>query len=76
MVQFPVRADTYNVIMEFIILDVPSPYNVVLGRSGIHMMRAVSSTHHQLLKYPMPSGTANIRGDQTMARTVVTVDKK
>jgi len=40
------------------------------------MMRAVPSTHHHLLKYPTPSGMANIRGDQTMARTVAAVARK
>jgi len=33
----------------------------------INMMRAVPSTHYQLLKYPTPSGMANIRSDQAMA---------
>jgi len=76
MVEFPVRADSLNVIMEFNILDVPSPYNASLGRPWIHMMRAVSFTYHQLLKYPTPFGTANIKGDQAMARTVVAVVQK
>jgi len=35
------------------------------------MMRAVPSTHHQLLKYP-----TGIIGDQAMARTVAAVDRK
>jgi len=36
-------------------------------------MRVVPSTHHQLLKYPTPSGMTNIRGDQAMARTVAAI---
>jgi len=36
-------------------------------------MRAVPSTHHQLLKYPTPAGMTGIRGDQAMARMVAAV---
>jgi len=75
-VEFSVRADSSNVVTEFSILDVPSHYNATLGRPWIHMMRAVSSTHHQLLKYPTPSRMANIRGDQAMTGTVAIVAQK
>ena len=73
MVWFPVCADPYNIVTEFSILDVPSPYNTILGRPWIHMIRVVPSTHHQLLKYSTPFGKANIGGDQTMVRTAAAV---
>jgi len=76
MVEFPVRADPFNVVTEFSILDVLSPYNIILERPLIYIMRAMPSTHHQLLKYPKLSGMTNIRGDQVMARTVATVAQK
>ena len=75
-VEFPVRTNSFNVVTESRVLNIKSPYNVILGRPWIHMMRVVMSTHHQLLKYPTPSGMANIRGDQVMARTVVVVAQK
>ena len=75
-VQFSVHVDPYNVVTKFSILDVASRYNAILRRPCIHMMRAVSSTHHELQKYPKSSGMANIRGDQTMARTIVAVAQK
>jgi len=73
-VEFPVRAIPFNIVTEFCVLEVQFSY-AILGRPWIHMMRAVQSTHHQLLKYPIlkyptPSGTTNIRGDQAMARMV------
>ena len=73
MVEFPIHTEQFNVVTEFCILDVQSLYNAILGRSWIHMMRGISSTHHQLLKYPTPSGMDNKRGDQVMARTVAAV---
>jgi len=75
-IEFPVRADPFNILTEFCILDIPSPYNAIRGRSWIYMMRAVSSTHHQLLKYPTPFEMANIRGEQAMSRTIAGVALK
>ena len=69
-VEFPFRADPYNVVTKFCVLDIESLYNAILGRSWIHIMRAVPSIHHQLLKYPTPSGIANIRSDQVMTRII------
>jgi len=40
------------------------------------MMRAVPSTHHQLLKYLTPIRMADIRGDQAMAQTIAAVAQK
>ena len=45
-ISLPVRADPYNVITEFYVMDIPSPHNAILGRSWIHMMQAVPSTLH------------------------------
>jgi len=54
MAVFPVCTNPFNVITEFSFLDAPSPYNASLGRLWIHMMKAVQSIYHQLLKYPTP----------------------
>ena len=49
------------------------PYNAILRTLWIQMMRAIPSTHHQLLKYPTPFEMANIRGNQVMARMVAAI---
>jgi len=49
-VALPVRADPYNVITEFYVVDVESPHNVILGRLWLHMMKVVLSTYHQLVR--------------------------
>ncbi|XP_070032806.1 uncharacterized protein [Nicotiana tomentosiformis] len=39
-------------------------YNIILGRPWLHEMKVVPSTYHQLLKFSMPEGINQIRGDQ------------
>jgi len=75
-VEFPIRVNPYNIITEFCILDVESPYNTILRRPWIHIIRAIPSIHHQLLKYPTLLGMACIRGDQATTRTLVTIARK
>ncbi|XXG81436.1 hypothetical protein AAC387_Pa09g2071 [Persea americana] len=59
--------------VDFLVVDVPSPYNVIMGRTWLHSMEAVPSTRHQKLKFPLEnrSGRAEVitvKGDQHMAR--------
>ena len=46
------RAYPYNVIMEFYVIDMESPLNLILRRPWIHMTKVVLSSYHQLLRYP------------------------
>ena len=39
--------------VDFLVVDVPSPYNVIMGRTWLHSMEAVPSTRHQKLKFPL-----------------------
>jgi len=39
-------------------------------------MKLVLSTYQQLVRYSTSTGTANIRGDQAMSRTISVVTRK
>jgi len=45
-ISLPVRADPYNVITEFYVVDVESPHNAILGRLWLHMIKVIPSTYH------------------------------
>ena len=45
-ITLPVYAVGVNLHITFVVLDSPSTYNVILGRSWIHEMRDVPSTFH------------------------------
>jgi len=53
-----------------------SSHNAILEKSWLHMMKAVPPTYHQLMQYPTPIGTADIRGDHAMSRTISSIARK
>jgi len=75
-ISLPVRADPYNVITEFYLVDVESLHNTTLRRPWLYMMKFVPSTYHQLVWYPTPTGTTDIRGDEAAAKTISVVAQK
>ena len=58
---------------DFLVVDVPSPYNVIMGRTSLHNMEVVPSTRHQKLKFPLENENdrvevITVRGDQHMVK--------
>ena len=68
----PVTAGTAprssTTMVNFLVLDCPSAYNIILGRPALNALRAVPSTYHLLLRFPTSNGVGEIRGDQVSAR--------
>ena len=60
-----------NLQTEFIVIQAPSPYNAIMGRSWLHRMRAIPSTLHQKLRFPTKDGVMEINGDQVAAKQCV-----
>ena len=50
--------------VEFLGVRLPSPYNLIKGRSWFHTLQAIPSTYHQLLRFPTKHGSEQIRGSQ------------
>ena len=57
-----------EVIVTFIVVRSFSPYTTILGRPWIHAMKAVPSTLHVKVKFPIEYGVAVVRGNQRVAR--------
>ncbi|XP_052204114.1 uncharacterized protein LOC127809395 [Diospyros lotus] len=57
-----------QVTLDFLVADVPSAYNMILGRFGLSALRAVPSTYHMVLKFPTLGGIGKVRGVQRQAR--------
>ena len=52
--------------IDFHVLDVPATFNLLLGRPWLHQVKAVSSTLHQMLKYPHGKGVAIVFGNSSI----------
>ena len=54
--------------MDFIVVDLYSPYTAIVAKSWLHALGAVSSTLHQKVKYPSEGLVKEILGNQSVAR--------
>ncbi|KAM1159863.1 hypothetical protein ACFX19_033554 [Malus domestica] len=60
---------TATITTNFLVVNCPTAYNVIFGRTGINDLKAMVSTHMLLMKFPTPFGNGYIRGDQLSARS-------
>lgn len=51
------------IITNFVVINVITHYNVILGRPWIHRMKAIPSTFPQAIKYPTKDGKRDMRVD-------------
>ena len=77
-VRLPVQTGLEVVEVDFIVVDIYSPYTAIVARPWLHTLGAVSSTLHQKVKYPFDGQIEEILGDQAMARQcmVATIQHK
>ncbi|XP_030936012.1 uncharacterized protein LOC115961117 [Quercus lobata] len=52
----------------FLIVDSPSSYNVIIGRPMLNRWKAAISTYCLKVKFPIEHGIGEIKGDQVLAR--------
>ncbi|XP_058104050.1 uncharacterized protein LOC131248027 [Magnolia sinica] len=57
-----------TLMVDFLVVNIPSVHNIILGRPSLNAMRAVVSTYHLMMKFPAEEGIGYLRGDQREAR--------
>ncbi|KAK3001122.1 hypothetical protein RJ639_022192 [Escallonia herrerae] len=57
-----------NLMLDFLVVKVPSAYNAILGRPALNQLQAVVSTYHLKMKFPTENRIREVKGDQTTAR--------
>ena len=53
---------------DFLIVDCPSSYNLIIGRPTLNHWKAATSTYCLKVKFPMENGVGEVKGDQVPAR--------
>lgn len=49
-------------------VDCPLTYNVILRRLALNRIKAITSTYHLLMRFPMKKGIGEVRGDQVAVK--------
>ena len=49
-----------TIAIRFLIVDAPSAYNMLLGRSFLNTIRAIPSTYHMVIKFPTTNGVGMV----------------
>ncbi|XP_059629793.1 uncharacterized protein LOC132272716 [Cornus florida] len=57
-----------TVMVDFVVVNCLSLYNIILGRKTLNAMKAITFTYHLLMRFPIEYGMGKLRGDQTMDR--------
>jgi hypothetical protein len=53
-----------TVMVKFLLVDCPSAYNTIIGRTILNQLEVVTSTPHFKMKFPIENGVREVRGDQ------------
>ncbi|RVX20295.1 hypothetical protein CK203_004806 [Vitis vinifera] len=64
----PVQAGPITLIVQFSVVQDLSPFNVILGRTWLHYMKAIPSTYHQMVSFLTNDGQIDLYGSQLAAR--------
>ena len=54
--------------LDFLVVDCPSSYNVIIGRPTLNKWKAATSTSCLKVKFPTDNGVGEVKGDQVLAR--------
>ncbi|GKD10433.1 hypothetical protein Tco_1190118 [Tanacetum coccineum] len=58
--------------MKFTIIKAPSPYNIILGRSCLKVLRAILSTIRSMIEFSTPKGIATLKEEGDMREVTMT----
>ena len=69
--RLPVQIGPEVVEVDFIAVDVYSPYTAIVARPWLYTLEAVSSTLHQKVKYPSEGQVKEILGGSVCGKAVL-----
>ena len=54
--------------LDFLVVDFPSSYNVIIGRPMLNKWKAAMFTYCLKVTFPIDNGVGKVKGDQVLAR--------
>ena len=55
-------------LLDFLVVDCPLSYNVIIGRPTLNRWKATTSTYCLKVKFPIENGVGEVKEDQVLAR--------
>ncbi|XP_059436608.1 uncharacterized protein LOC132169620 [Corylus avellana] len=72
MISLPVIAGTApkqsTIMVDFLVIDRPSAYNMIVGRPALNQLKSATSSYHLKMKFQTVEGVGEVKGDQVVAR--------
>ncbi|XP_059436658.1 uncharacterized protein LOC132169680 [Corylus avellana] len=65
-----------TIMVDFLVIDLPSAYNAIIDRPSLDKLRAITSTCHLKMKFPLEEGVGEVKGDQVVARNCYNTSMK
>ena len=56
-------------LVDFLVVDIPSVYNMILGRSSLYNFKAVIFVYYHTMKFSRAGGVGTIKGEQQSVRS-------
>jgi hypothetical protein len=79
-IELPVTVGDYpttkTIMVKFLLIEKPSAYNAIIGRTALNDLRAITSTSHLKIKFPTERGVGEVRGEQGVARQCYNITLK
>ena len=72
-IKLPIQTGPEVIEVDFIMVDVYSPYTAIVARPWLHTLGVISSTLHQKVKYLSKGQVKEILGSQSTARQCMVV---
>ena len=54
--------------LDFLVVDCPSSYNIIIGRPTLNSWKVATSTYCLKVKFPTDNGVGEVRGDQILSK--------
>jgi hypothetical protein len=57
-----------TLMVDFLVVDRPFAYNIIMGRPSLNKLKAITSTYHLIMKFSMKEGIRKLRGNHIVVR--------
>ena len=68
-VTFGLEERSVRTPVTFLVVDAPTTYNAIIGRTTLNPLRIIPSTVHQKMKFWTPNGVGEVLRDQAASRS-------